>query len=419
MNRTGPPRVLIGVAGSIAAYKVPELCREFRDRGAEVAVVMTESATRFVGPASFEAMSGNPVGVDLFDPRGAQALPHWLAGTEAARQPYHLALGDCADAIVVAPATASILAKIAHGVADDLLSTLLLGTSRPVAVAPAMNTKMWLHAATRDNVARLQDRGVYVVPPESGKMAWDAEGEGVGRLPEIPDLADSIWHWLRQRTRWAGKRVVVSAGGTEEPIDAVRVLSNRSSGRMGIALAEEARDQGAEVVLVAGSVSVPLPGGVRVVRAMTAADMRDALLEETAEAAALFMAAAVADWRPLHPANHKIKKDEGRPTIELEPTDDILMKLAKECPGTLRVGFALETDDAVENGRAKLLRKDLDLLVVNDATEPGAGFDVATNRVTLLTRGGDQEELPLMSKRRVAREIVDRAAVLLEGAGRR
>lgn len=412
------PRILLGVTGSIAAYKAPELCREFRDRGGEVTVVMTEAATKFVGPASLETMSGNPVGVDLFDPRGAAALPHWLAGTDASRQPYHLALGDCADAIVVAPATASTMAKMANGVADDLLSTLLLGTTRPIAVAPAMNTKMWNHDATRANVDVLVARGVFVVPPESGKMAWDTEGEGVGRLPEPQDLAEAIWRWIATRRDLSGQKVVVSAGGTEEPIDAVRVISNRSSGRMGVALAEEARDRGADVTLVAAALSVPLPAGVRTIRAMTASEMRDVLLDECSDANVLFMAAAVADWRPIAPVDHKIKKSDGRPSIELEATDDILLQLKDGATDAFRVGFALETDDVLANGRAKLEKKRLDLLVVNDATEPGAGFEVSTNRVTLLTPDGALDELPLMSKREVARRVVDRV-VELRGRGSR
>ncbi|MBZ0269368.1 bifunctional phosphopantothenoylcysteine decarboxylase/phosphopantothenate--cysteine ligase CoaBC [bacterium] len=419
MTSRAAERLLLGVTGSIAAYKAPELCREFRNRGVDVAVVMTEAATRFVGPLSFETMSGNPVGTDLFDARGAAALPHWLAGTPAARAPYHLALGDCADAILVAPATASFLAKMVHGVADDLLSTLLLGTSRPVAVAPAMNTRMWEHAATRDNLRALTERGVFVVMPDAGKMAWDAEGEGEGRLPDPAVVAEAVWHWLQTRTELRGKKIVVSAGGTQEPIDAVRVITNRSSGRMGVALAEEARDRGADVVLVAAGMSVPPPANVRIVRAMTAADMADAMVREAGDADAVLMAAAVADWRPAHPAGGKVKKDGGAPAIELEGTADILQLLREEAPKAMRVGFALETDDAVENGRRKLRDKDLDLIVVNDATEEGAAFDVDTNRVTLLDRDGGEATLPLLqSKRSVAREILGRVAVRL-GAGPR
>jgi phosphopantothenoylcysteine decarboxylase/phosphopantothenate--cysteine ligase len=412
------PRILLGVTGSIAAYKAPELCRELRDRGMEVAVVMTPAATRFIGATSLETMSGNPVGVDLFDPRGKAALPHWMAGTPESRQPYHLALGECADAIVVAPATASFLARMVHGVATDLLGTLLLGTSRPVAVAPAMNTRMWEHPATRQNVVALAGRGVKIIGPDTGKMAWDTEGVGAGRLPEPGPLADRLADWLRTRRDLSGARVVVSAGGTEEPVDAVRVLSNRSSGRMGVALAEEARDRGAAVTLVAAAVSVPLPGGVRVVRAMTAADLHGAMRAEAASADVILMAAAVADWRPSAPQDRKVKKSEGKPVVELEPTEDILAGLAREAPAAFRVGFALETDDPLANGRLKLKDKDVDLLVVNDATEAGAGFGVDTNRVSLLFRDGAAEELPLLPKREVASRILDRVVELRGRAAR-
>ncbi len=412
------PRILLGVTGSIAAYKAPELCRELRDRGMEVAVVMTTAATRFIGVTSLETMSGNPVGTDLFDPRGKAVLPHWMAGTPESRQPYHLALGECADAVVVAPATASFLGRMVHGIAADLLGTVLLGTSRPVAVAPAMNTRMWEHPATRENVRLLAERGVRVIAPESGKMAWDTEGVGAGRLPEPGPLADSIAAWMRTRTDLRGVRVVVSVGGTEEPIDAVRVISNRSTGRMGVALAEEARDRGADVTVVAAGVSVPLPGGVRIVRAMTAADLAAALRREVSSADVLLMAAAVADWRPASPADHKLKKADGRPAVELEPTEDVLAALAREAPDVFRVGFALETGDALANGRRKREAKDLDLLVVNDATEEGAGFAVDTNRVSLLFRDGATEELPLLPKREVAVRILDRI-VELRGPGSR
>jgi phosphopantothenoylcysteine decarboxylase/phosphopantothenate--cysteine ligase len=401
------PRILLLVTGSIAAYKAPELCREFRNRGAEIAVVMTKAATHFVGTATFEAMSGNPVGVDLFDPRGRAALPSWIAGTESGRGPYHLVLADCADLILVAPATASMLAKMVHGVADDLASTLLLGTSRPVVVAPAMNPRMWLHAATAANVATLRERGVHVVDPQPGKMAWDTEGEGAGRLPEPSDLAAQVWRILRMRRQLEGLKVVVSAGGTEEPIDAVRVLGNRSSGRMGVALATEARDRGARVTLVAAAISVPPPPRVRLVPARTAAAMRDAMLAEGADADVVIMAAAVADWRPRDPAARKLPKSDGPPRIELEPTEDILRLLADRAPQAYRVGFALETGDALARGRAKLVAKSLDLIVVNDADEAGAGFEVDTNRVTILPRDGEPVETPVLPMREIAARILD------------
>ncbi|MGQ0722715.1 MAG: bifunctional phosphopantothenoylcysteine decarboxylase/phosphopantothenate--cysteine ligase CoaBC [Candidatus Eiseniibacteriota bacterium] len=409
------PRILLGVTGSVAAFKAPDLVREFRDRGAEVACVMTDAARRFLGAATLEAMSGNPVGLDLFDARGSAALPAWAAGTELARMPYHLAVAECADLILVAPCSATTMAKIASGIADNLLTSSILATTKPVAVAPAMNTRMWEHPATRQNVRVLAERGVHVLEPDRGKMAWRDEGEGAGRLPEPADLAARAWRILETCRELAGVKVVVSAGGTEEPIDAVRVLTNRSSGRMGAALAAEAKARGADVVLVAAGMSVPVPVGIRVVPARSAAAMRDAMLDEAKGAGIILMAAAVSDWRPKAPHASKRKKSDGPPTIELEPTDDIIALLADAARDAFRVGFALETGNAVANGREKLAAKRLDLVVVNDATEPGAGFEVDTNRVTLLARDGTAEELPLLPKREVAARILDRVAELRAG----
>jgi phosphopantothenoylcysteine decarboxylase/phosphopantothenate--cysteine ligase len=278
-----------------------------------------------------------------------------------------------------------------------------------------MNRMMWIHAATQANVRMLRERRIHVLEPDKGKMAWSGEGEGAGRLPEPRDLAERAWRILATHRQLAGVKVVVSAGGTEEPVDAVRVLTNRSSGRMGCELAAEATARGADVVLVAAAMSVPPPPGVRVVPARTAAALRDAMLAECRDAGVVLMAAAVADWRPKAPAAGKVKKGEGAPRIELEPTDDVLLLLKDAAKGALRVGFALETGDAVANGRAKLKAKGLDLIVVNDASEPGAGFEVETNRVTILARAGAAEELPLLSKREVAARILDRVAELRNG----
>jgi phosphopantothenoylcysteine decarboxylase/phosphopantothenate--cysteine ligase len=412
MNAERGPRILLGVTGSVAAFKAPELVREFRDRGADVTCVMTEAAGRFLGAATLEAMSGNPVGVDLFDPRGSAALPAWAADSELARLPYHLAVAECADLILVAPCTATTLAKVANGIADNLLTSSILATTRPVALAPAMNTRMWEHAATRQNVGVLRARGVHVIEPDRGKMAWKDEGEGAGRLPEPADLAARVWRILQTARELEGVKVVVSAGGTEEPVDAVRVLTNRSSGRMGAALAAEAKARGADVVLVAAAMSVPAPGGVRVVPARSAAAMRDAMLHEAKGAGIIIMAAAVSDWRPKSPLVSKQKKSDGPPTIELEPTEDIIALLAEAARDSFRVGFALETGNALANGREKLAAKRLDLVVVNDATEPGAGFELDTNRVTLIARDGSVHELPLLPKREVAARILDRVAEL-------
>ena len=370
---------------------------------------------RLASAASLEAMSGNPVGHDLFDPRGSAALPAWTRGTEIERMPYHLGLAECADLVLCAPATATTLAKVAGGLADNLLTATILATSRPVAFAPAMNTRMWEHPATRANVVTLRERYVHVIEPDSGKMAWHGEGEGAGRFPEPPDLADRVMRILDTHRQLEGVKVVVSAGGTEEPVDAVRVLSNRSSGRMGVEIAAEARARGADVVLVAAGMSVPPPAGVRVVAARTAAAMRDAMLEESKASGIVVMAAAVADWRPKDPGAGKAKKTDGPPAIELEATDDILTLLKDAARDSFRVGFALETERAVEHGRAKLEAKGLDLIVVNDASEAGAGFEVDTNRVTLVARDGSASDLPLLTKRDVAARILDRVAELRNG----
>jgi phosphopantothenoylcysteine decarboxylase/phosphopantothenate--cysteine ligase len=396
----------------VAAFKAPEIVRELRERGMDVAAVRTAAAARFLGDWSLEAMTGNPVGFDLFDPRGTAAFPHWMREGPLGRQPYHLALAVGADLVVVAPATASILAKMAHGLADDLLSTLLLATTRPVVVAPAMNTRMWEHPATQENVRHLAARGVQVIAPASGKMAWDSEGIGAGRLPEPAELAERIARYVATARQLEGLKIVVSAGGTEEPIDAVRVLSNRSTGRMGVALAEEARARGGRVVLVAAGMSVAPPAGVRVVPARTAAAMHDAMLAEAADADVVLMAAAVADWRPVAPASRKLKKGDGAPRVELERTTDILAALREAATGAFRVGFALETGDARAEGERKLREKGAHLMVVNDASEPGAGFGVDTNRVTLLSPGAEPVDLPLLSKREVAARVLDRIAEL-------
>lgn len=400
-------RILLGVTGSIAAWKSLDLVRELRDRGAEVACILTDAASRFVGPLSFETMTGNPVGRDLFDPRGKAALPTWVEGTPAARLPYHLALAECADFLVIAPASAATIARLAQGQADDLLSATVLAAKCRVVVAPAMNTRMWQHPSTQENVRLVRARGILVEDPDHGKMAWDEEGEGPGRFIEPNVLAERIVRLGAIARQLEGRRVVVSLGGTEEPIDAVRSITNRSSGRMGVALAEEARDRGAEVVVVAARAHVPMPSGVRVVRAMTAREMLRAMEKESPHADVVVMAAAVADWRPVSPASRKRKKSEGPPVLRLEPTEDILLRLKVVAKSAIRVGFALETDDPLENGRKKLREKDLDLLVVNDATEPGAGFEVETNRVTILAKSGQAHDVSLRSKREVAAAIFD------------
>jgi phosphopantothenoylcysteine decarboxylase/phosphopantothenate--cysteine ligase len=396
-----PWRVVLGVGGGIAAYKAVEVCRRLVDAGVHVTPVMTESARRFVGEVTFSALASEPVQTSLWDE--SSPIPHTR-------------LGQGADLIVVAPATADLLARYAHGLADDLLTATLLATRAPVVVCPAMHTEMWEHPAVGDNLALLERRGVVVVPPEEGRLAGgDA---GAGRLAEPGTIVERVLTLLgagtgtRRPADLAGLRVVVSAGGTREPLDPVRVFTNRSSGKQGHALAEAAAGRGAQVTLVtSASLAVPadLADRIGVVPVETAAQMEAVLGREAPGADVVIMAAAVADFRPKAPAGHKLAKADGVPEVVLEPTPDILSGLARaRTPGQVLVGFAAETDDPLARGRAKLERKGVDLLVVNDVTAPGAGFDHDTNVVTILDREGGAEAVPLMSKRAVADAVLDR-----------
>ncbi len=381
---------MLGVTGSIAAYKAVSLARRLMAEGAAVQVVMTRNAQRFVGPLTFQELTGRPVGTDLFAPDAG--MPH-------------LALAESADLIAVAPASAHSLAKLAHGLADDVLSTLALAAECPVVVAPAMDGGMWTHPAVRDNVRTLRQRGVTVLEPEVGPLASGRTGKG--RLPEEDAILSAIAGALHPVKDFKGRRVLITAGPTQEALDPVRFLSNRSSGKMGWALAEAARDRGAEVVLVAGPTALPPVPNVTVVPVVTSEDMRKEVLTRFSEADVLIMAAAVADFRPARSARGKIPKGRGPRALALEPTPDILMELPASHAGRLIVGFAAETGDLVERAGAKLRRKTLDLIVANDVTEPGAGFGTDTNRATLLDRAGRCESLPLMSKLDLAHRILD------------
>ena len=399
-------RIVVGVCGGVAAYKVADLVSRLRLAGVDVDVILTEHASQFVSALTFSAVSQRPVFSDLWE----------ATGETAAR---HITLGREADLLVIAPATANTIARLAHGMADDLLTTVALATTAPLLLAPAMETHMWQHPATQANLRLLEERGATLIAPESGRLA---SGEsGVGRLPETPELLAWISQRLGRSGDLAGARVVVTAGGTREPIDPVRYIGNHSSGLMGFALAEEARDRGAEVILVAGAVTANPPHGVTVRRVETALEMRDATLEAARDATALVMAAAVADYRVERPATHKIKKGsadenpDGSLTLRLTPNPDILAELnALVANGAIthliRVGFAAETTDVERNAAVKLARKGLDLLVANDVTRPGSGFGSTTNEVTVLGADGSVERLPLMSKREVARAIWDRVA---------
>jgi phosphopantothenoylcysteine decarboxylase/phosphopantothenate--cysteine ligase len=382
--------IVLGVTGSIAAYKAVLLARRLMAEGASVQVVMTRNAQRFVGPLTFQELTGRPVGTDLFAPDAG--MPH-------------LALAESADLLVIAPASAHCVAKLAHGLADDLLSTLALAAECPVVVAPAMDGGMWTHPAVRDNVLTLRQRGVTVLEPETGPLASGRTGKG--RLPEEDAILSAIAGALHPVKDLSGRRVLITAGPTQEALDPVRFISNRSSGKMGWALAEAARDRGAEVVLVAGPTALPPVPNVTVVPVVTSEDMRKEAITRFVDADVLIMAAAVADFRPAGPAGGKIPKGRGTRALALEPTPDILMDLPPRRAGQLVVGFAAETGDLVERARGKLRRKALDLIVANDVTEPGAGFGAETNRATLLDRAGRCDALPLMSKLELAHRILD------------
>jgi phosphopantothenoylcysteine decarboxylase / phosphopantothenate---cysteine ligase len=388
-------RVLLGVTGGIAAYKAAYLARLLRERGADVQVVMTPSATRFVGPDTFAALTGKPVHSDVFE-RSDAVL--------------HVRLAHEADAALVAPATANILAKLTWGIADDLLTSTLLEFSGPLVVAPAMHSGMLEHPATRENFETLRARGVTILGPVEGALA--AGDTGMGRMSEPEDIADALEAALVAGHDLSGRRILVTAGPTHEPIDAVRFLGNRSSGKMGWAVAEEARLRGAAVTLISGPTHLADPPGVEVVRVETAEEMRDAVLSRFEDADAVVKAAAVADFRPKEHVEGKIKKEGGTPELYLEPTPDILRELGERKGERVLVGFAAETDDLEAAGRQKLREKHLDLIVVNQVGEPGTGFDSDTNRALMFSGSGDDVPLREWTKRELAVAICDRLVSL-------
>lgn len=390
-------RVVLGVTGGIAAYKAVEVCRRLVDAGAHVVPVMTAGAEHFVGRTTLSALASEPVHTSLWDEHSP--IPHTR-------------LGQTADIIVVAPATARLLAAYAAGLSTDLLTNVLLATRAPVVVCPAMHTEMWEHPAVQANLATLRARGVHVVEPEVGRLAGGDSGAGRLAAPErIVAAVDAVLGG----GDLAGLHVVVSAGGTREPIDAVRVIANRSSGKQGYAVAEEALLRGARVTLVTTADLVP-PHGAAVERVETAAQMQAALERLAPTADIVVMAAAVADFRPVTAADGKIKKGDGVPQIVLEPTPDILAGLgAAKRPGQVLVGFAAETSDLLANAASKLERKNLDLIVANDVGAPGVGFQHDTNAVTILCRNGARTDVPLAGKREVARAVLDTVAQIHRG----
>jgi len=386
------PKVLLGVSGGIAAYKGVEVLRGLQGAGADVRVAMTPAATRFVRPLTFEALSHHRVYTDLFPESGDPDVVHVM-------------LGGWPDLMVIAPATADLIGKMANGLADDLLSCALMASGCPVLCAPAMESQMWRNAAVQRNVTRLKDAGYGFVGPESGPLA--SGKEGVGRMADPPDIVAVALQWLSRSDALAGRRIVVTAGRTEEDIDPVRFITNRSTGKMGYAVARQAHARGAEVILVSGPTHLDPPPGVRVVSVRTVQEMRVATVDAFPEADALIMTAAVLDFRTRCVATQKIKKKGSGLTLELIETDDFLKELAAKKGNRLVVGFAMETENALENARRKLVDKHLDLIVLNDLTVEGAGFGVDTNVVTMVSPSDEPRALPKQPKLAVADHILD------------
>ena len=407
-----PARIAVGVSGGIAAYKAAELVRALQDRGIEVQVVMTRAACEFVRPLTFAALTGSKVITEMFS--GEAAEPNVESAIE------HIAVAQRIEALVIAPATADVIAKLANGMADDFLSTLALATRAPIVVAPAMNVVMWESASTRANIQVLRERGIKVVEPEEGYLACGMTG--AGRLASLESIVAALLSALGLSEDLKNETVLVTAGPTEEALDPVRYISNRSSGKMGYALAEAARRRGANVILVSGPVRLDPPEGVRLARVRSAEEMAEAVLRFLDEATVVLMAAAVVDFRPLRPSAQKLKKENGAPPIEWISTRDILKEVAsRRRAGRIAVGFAAETDRVLENAAAKIRSKRLDMIVANDVTQPGAGFDADTNIVTLVFPDGRAETLEKMPKREVAGRVLDevvrlRAAIKAKGA---
>jgi phosphopantothenoylcysteine decarboxylase/phosphopantothenate--cysteine ligase len=389
-------RIALGVTGGIAAYKAAEILRLLQDRGVRAQVIMTRAAQEFVKPLTFAALSGEKVITSMFDSESGQQ-PNVDSAIE------HISVAESIQALLVAPATADTLAKFAHGIADDFLSTLYLATTAPVIVAPAMNVNMWNHAAMQGNLETLRRRGVRIVEPGSGYLACGMVG--AGRLAANEAIVEAVLEVLQTTKDLAGETVLVTAGPTREPIDPVRYISNRSSGKMGYAVAENAARRGARVILVSGPTSLSAPSNVELVLVETAAQMRDAVLARKDDATVIVKSAAVADYTPKLPHEKKMKQHQAF-ALDLEPTDDITALLKTRRERQLVIGFAAETDNVLEHARQKLLKKGLDAIVANDVSQPGIGFDSEQNAVTIIT-AGDVIEIPATSKREVAGRILD------------
>ncbi len=385
-------KILLGVTGGIAAYKALELTRLLALEEAQVRVIMTRSATEFVQPLSFQVLSGQPVCTNLFDLEAESRIGHIEVATEA-------------EVAVIAPATANIIGKIAHGIADDYLTTALLACTAPKIICPAMNVNMYESQVVQENLAKLESRGFHQVGPETGDLACGVQG--LGRLAPVDEILESIRRMLTPQSL-RGKKVLVTAGPTREMLDPVRHLTNPSSGKMGYALASAARRRGAEVTLVSGPSSLAPPHGVKQIQVTTAQEMYEAVMEQFTQMEAVVMAAAVSDYRPKKMAADKIKKIKASESLELEKTEDILLRLGELKDGQILVGFAAETENLLENAEEKLRQKNLDFIVANDLTAANVGFGSDTNEVTILWPGGEVEKLPLKSKEMIAMEIWDR-----------
>ena len=391
-------KIALGVTGGVAAYKAAELVRRLQQEKLDVQVVMTRAAQEFITPLTFAALTGKKVITEMF---GAEdAAP---ANVESAIE--HIAVAQRIDLLLVAPATADILAHFAQGIADDFLSTLYLATKAPVVVAPAMNVNMWEHPATQENLKTLRARGVHVVDPDEGYLACGMTG--AGRLAATDAIVQKVCAVLGLGHDLQGQTILVTAGPTREDVDPVRFLTNRSSGKMGYALAEAAVRRGAHVILVSGPTDLPIPEGADWVPVRTTEEMRNAVRERSAEANIIIMAAAVSDYRPAAPQLQKLKRGDERLVLELEPTPDILAELGREKGSRILVGFAAETERLAENARSKLVRKGADMIVANDVTQQGAGFDADTNIVTLFLRDGREIPLPKLTKVEVANRVLD------------
>lgn len=383
--------IVLGITGGIAAYKAADLASKLTQAGAMVETVMTEAAQKMITPLTLRNITHRPVVTDMFEMASEYSVEH-------------IALAEAADAVIIAPATANTISKLAAGIADNMLGCIVLATKAPVIIAPAMNDIMYSNTVTQENIGKLKARGFTIIEPEYGRLASGKMGKG--RLSETKKIIESIERALGQKKDLDGKRIVVTAGGTREPIDPVRHIGNRSSGKMGYALAEAARERGAEVTLIAANVSLNEPGGVEIVKVQTAAEMKKAVVEAVKKADALLMAAAVADYQPEVIAKVKIKKESAQNlTLKLVKTPDIISEVKGKF---IKVGFAAESENLIANAKKKLATKRLDLIIANDITKLDSGFDADTNRVIIIDKKGKTEELPLLSKREVADKVLDK-----------